>query len=80
MSRQALSQRLGSLAAQLLIKLFEQVIERIAVKKNTREVAPMWASIAEEFGAVWIADASTVEAVKKHLGQLQEKTGAILGG
>lgn len=52
MSQQALSQQLGSLAAQLFTKLFEQVIERLAVKKNTREVAPIWASIAEEFGAV----------------------------
>lgn len=79
-SRQALSQRLGSLPAHLFIRLFEQVIERLAVKNNATEVAPMWASIASKFCAVWIADASTLEAVKKHLGQLQEKTGAVLGG
>ncbi|MEH2185983.1 MAG: IS4 family transposase [Nostoc sp.] len=79
-SRQALSQRLESLPAHLFIGLFEQVIERLAVKNNPAEVAPMWASVAEEFSAVWIADASTLEAVKKHLGQLQEKTGAVLGG
>ncbi len=30
--------------------------------------------------AVWIADASTLEAIKKHLGQLQEKTGKLLAG
>ncbi|MDF2389571.1 IS4 family transposase [Nostoc ellipsosporum NOK] len=79
-SRQALSQRLESLPAQLFIKLFEQVIERLAAKKNTKEVAPRWSSVVEQFSAVWIADASTLEAIKKHLGQLQEKTGAVLGG
>lgn len=79
-SRQALSQRLESLPAQLFIKLFEQVVERLAAKKNPTEISPMWASVASSFGAVWIADASTLEAVKKHLGQLQEKTGAVLGG
>jgi hypothetical protein len=79
-SRQALSQRLESLPAHLFVKLFEQVIERLAAKKKRNEIAPLWASIAQEFGAVWIADASTLEAVKKHLGQLQQKTGAVLGG
>ncbi|KAB8314918.1 IS4 family transposase [Tolypothrix campylonemoides VB511288] len=79
-SRQALSQRLGSMPAQLFIKLFEQVIERLTAKKNKIEIAPMWASVASSFSAVWIADASTLEAVKKHLGQLQQKTGAVLGG
>ncbi|MHC5851550.1 IS4 family transposase [Nostoc sp.] len=79
-SRQALSQRLESLPAQLFIKLFEQVVERLAAKKNPTEISPMWVSVASSFGAVWIADASTLEAVKKHLGQLQEKTGAVLGG
>ncbi|QMS87334.1 hypothetical protein HUN01_06950 [Nostoc edaphicum CCNP1411] len=79
-SRQALSQRLESLLAQLFIKLFEQVVERLAAKKNPTEISLMWASVASSFGAVWITDASTLEAVKKHLGQLHEKTGAVLGG
>ncbi|MEH1977271.1 MAG: IS4 family transposase [Nostoc sp.] len=78
-SRQALYQRLESLPAELFIKLFEQVMERLIAKKNTTEVAPMWVSVASSFSAVWIADASTLEAIKKHLGQLQEKTGAVLG-
>ncbi|MEH2128608.1 IS4 family transposase [Nostoc sp.] len=79
-SRQALSQRLESLPAKLFVGLFEQVIERLAAKKKRTEVDPRWSSVVEEFSAVWIADASTLEAVKKHLGQLQEKTNAVLGG
>ncbi|MBD2205933.1 transposase [Calothrix sp. FACHB-1219] len=68
------------LPAQLFIKLFEQVIERLAAKNKQMEVPPMWTSVASSFAAVWIADASTLEAVKKHLGQLQQKTGSVLGG
>jgi hypothetical protein len=36
--------------------------------------------VAIKFSAVWIGDASTLEAIKKHLGQLQEKTGQLLAG
>ncbi|WP_242064677.1 hypothetical protein [Nostoc sp. FACHB-133] len=79
-SRQARPQRLESLPSDLFIKLFEQVIERLAAKKNKNEVAPMRVSVASSFNAVWIADASTLEAVKKHLGQLQQKTGAVIRG
>ncbi|MEH1821048.1 MAG: hypothetical protein V7L31_18540 [Nostoc sp.] len=39
MSQQALSQRPESLPAHLFIKLFEQVIERLAVKKSKNEIA-----------------------------------------
>ncbi|MEH1818577.1 MAG: hypothetical protein V7L31_05650 [Nostoc sp.] len=51
-SRQALSQRLESLPAELFVKLFEQLIQRIATKKKTTEVAPMWTSVANSFSAV----------------------------
>ncbi|MEH1956796.1 MAG: IS4 family transposase, partial [Nostoc sp.] len=79
-SKQALSQRLNSLPATLFAKLFEQVIERLAVKRSVRELAPAWSSVAQRFTAIWIGDASTLEAMKKHFGQLQEKTGAVLAG
>lgn len=79
-SKQALSQRLNSLPAQLFAKVFEQVIERIAAKNSPQKLAPTWASVAEKFPAVWIADASTLEAMKKHFGQLQEKIGSVLAG
>ncbi|BDI19741.1 hypothetical protein ANSO36C_55430 [Nostoc cf. commune SO-36] len=47
-SKQALSQRLNSLPAHLFAKLFEQVIERLAVKRSARELAPAWSSVAHE--------------------------------
>jgi Transposase DDE domain len=79
-SKQALSQRLNSLPSHLFIGLFEQVIERIAANNRTKRLNNKWAPVAQKFSAVWIADASTLEAIKKHLGQLQEKTGKLLAG
>jgi len=79
-SKQALSQRLNSLPAHLFAKLLEQVIECLAAKRSARELAPAWASVSAKFPAIWIGDASTLEAMKKHFGQLQEKTGAVLAG
>lgn len=79
-SRQALSQRLNTLPADLFRVLFEQVIEILSAKNRTQQIAGKWAPVAQKFSAVWIADASTLEAIKKHLGQLQEKTGRLLGG
>jgi hypothetical protein len=41
---------LKALPAKLFIKLFEQVIERLAVNKNTTEVAPiLWPSVASSW-------------------------------
>ena len=79
-SKQALSQRLNSLPAHLFALVFEQVIERLSAKRSARELAPAWSLVAQRFPAIWIGDASTLEAMKKHFGQLQEKTGAVLAG
>lgn len=77
-SRQALSQRLNSLPAHLFAQLFEQVVERLAT--HVAVVQPKWAEVAQQFGTVWIADASTLEALKKHFGQLPSTVGSVLGG
>jgi hypothetical protein len=79
-SKQALSQRLNSLPSHLFMALFEQVIEKIRDKNRDKELAPKWSSVADKFSSVWIADASTLEAIKKHLGQLKEKEGQFLAG
>lgn len=79
-SKQALSQRLNSLPSHLFMVLFEQVIKKIREKSRDKELAPKWASVADKFSSVWIADASTLEAIKKHLGQLKEKKSQILAG
>ncbi|WP_375470725.1 hypothetical protein [uncultured Nostoc sp.] len=35
-----------SLPAELFIKLVEQVLERLAAKKNPTEISPMWVCVA----------------------------------
>jgi hypothetical protein len=77
-SRQALSQRFNSLPAPLFARLFEQVVERIAAQDPT--VASPWRRVVASFGAVWVADASTLAALQKHFGQLQAAAGKVLGG
>lgn len=79
-SRQALSQRLNSLPSSLFMQLFEQVIERLTTKNRYIELAHGWTSVAQRFGAVWIADGSTLEALRKHLGQLKENKAKPLAG
>ncbi|NJL41506.1 MAG: IS4 family transposase [Leptolyngbyaceae cyanobacterium SM1_4_3] len=79
-SRQALSQRLNSLPAKLFAQLFEQVVERIGSRQAPQPLSGQWRDVAQRFEVVWSADASTLEALKKHFGQLQSQVGSVLGG
>jgi len=77
-TKQALSERFSSLPSSLFTSLFEQLIETLNKKNRNQKLTGKWASVEQKFNSVWIADASTLEAIKKHLGQLQEKTGNYL--
>ena len=79
-SKQALSERFNSLPSSLFASLFEQLIERLKNKNRTQQLAGQWKPVADKFNEIWIADASTLEAIKKHLGQLQKKGGKLLAG
>ena len=83
-SKQALSQRLESLPSSLFGRVFQDVISR----QNERACAPLCPDpeqtgnqgIVDRFGAVWIADGSTLEALKRKLGSLKEEAAVVLGG
>jgi len=83
-SKQALSERLESLPSCLFARVFQDVISRF----NEGACAPLCPGpeqaatqgIVERFGAVWIADGSTLEALKKKLGRLKEEAAQVLGG
>jgi hypothetical protein len=79
-SRQALSQRLNTLPASLFAQLFEQVIERLSKQPSKPVVPPAWAGVMQQFGAVWIADASTLEGLQKHFGALRQMSRPVLAG
>lgn len=78
-TKQALSKRLASLPAQLFAQVFEQVIERMGSSMSILPVPIGWESVHQKFTALWIADGSTLEALKKKLQALPEKT-TPLGG
>jgi len=82
-SRQALSKRLARLPVALFAGLFDQVVRAIQ-KSQSRQPAPpapspVLASVRQRFSALWIADGSTLEALKKKLGELKQQK-VTLGG
>lgn len=80
-SRQALSDRLKTLPASLFAHLLEQVLERLHAQRRTEEeiVPASWQSVQNRFGAVWLADGSTLEALAKRLDSLQQHASGLGG-
>lgn len=83
-SRQALSKRLERLPAGIFAQLFNEVIYIIHQEGQNsplpqRKEKEFWLKIKEHFGVIWIADGSTMEALKKKLKAAFE-AGTILGG
>lgn len=78
-SKQARSKRLMKLAAQLFAQVFEQVMATIGAEAAHGEVPRKWQQVERTFPAVWIADGSTLEELRKKLKALQEQS-TVLGG
>lgn len=78
-SRQAVSERLRILPARLFAQLFEQVLERMQPHRTTIGVPYQWQSVVEQFGVIWLADGSKLEAIAHKLQSLQEHAHAVGG-
>ncbi len=82
-SCQALSKRLARLPVALFASLFDQVVAAIQNSSSGQPAppapSPVLASVRERFSALWIADGSTLEALKKKLGELKQQK-VVLGG
>ncbi len=78
-SRQALSQRLMQLPVRYFAQIFEQVLEHLRSKPLPPSSLPGWASLQAQFSAIWIADGSTLEELRKRL-KIQAGKGTILAG
>lgn len=63
-SAQALSKRLQTLPIELFTQIFEQVIQTIQSQQTVTAIAPNWQPVDERFTAIWIADGSTLEALR----------------
>ena len=75
-TRQALSKRLARLPVALFASLFDQVVGAIQNSQSSQLAppapSPALASVRERFSALWIADGSTLDALKKTLDELKE--------
>lgn len=81
-SQQALSQRLRCLPAELfgdvLRAVLPELLARAAARQRPRP--PVVTRALEHFPHVWVADATTLEAVFRKVGALREAAGTVLGG
>jgi Transposase DDE domain len=78
-SRQALSQRLMQLPVRYFVQIFEQVLEHLSSKPAPASSLQGWSSLQEQFSAIWIADGSTLEELRKRL-KIQVGKGTVLAG
>jgi hypothetical protein len=78
-SRQALSKRLMQLPVRYFSEIFEQVLEHLRKKPTPPSSLPGWLSLQKHFSAIWIADGSTLEELRKRL-KIQAEKGIVLAG
>jgi hypothetical protein len=75
----ALSKRLQTLPAALFAQVFEQVMQRMHSNKTGLIIPKGWELVHQNFTALWIADGSTLEALRRQLKVFQGQTTALGG-
>lgn len=78
-SKQALSKRPAVLPAELFGQIFNGVMVKIQSRADKLPIPTSWESVYQNFSALWIADGSTLEALRKRL-KTSEETTKGLGG
>ncbi|MBD2518073.1 IS4 family transposase [Nostoc sp. FACHB-973] len=78
-STQAVSKRLRTLPIELFAQIFEQVMQRISAQRQNRAIPENWQPVCQRFTAIWIADGSTLEALRRKLKALQEQEKTLAG-
>jgi hypothetical protein len=78
-SRQALSQRLQALPALLFAQLYEEALQHLRASPSAAAPAPA-TDLRARFTALWLADGSTLEALRRQVQGRQETPGTPLGG
>lgn len=78
-SKQALSKRLMNLPAEIFAVLLKQVLEKVNKTPKELKLEERWQKVREKFPALWIADGSTLEQLRKGL-KIQEEGGGKLAG
>jgi Transposase DDE domain len=78
-SAQAISKRLRRLPIELFAQIFEQVMAKISSQSKNQAIPGNWQSVCAQFTAIWIADGSTLEALRRKLKALQEQEKKLAG-
>ncbi|MFN6559677.1 MAG: IS4 family transposase [Nostoc sp. ChiSLP01] len=79
-SAQAVSKRLRTLPIELFTQIFQQVMERINNVQPQNQAVPVnWQPVYQRFTAIWIADGSTLEALRRKLKTLKEQEKTLAG-
>lgn len=76
-SRQALSKRLRAIPARLFAQMYEEALQRLRAQPRGR-LTPT--DLRARFGVVWLADGSTLEALRRKLKAWRGQTLTPLGG
>ena len=78
-SVQALSKRLRTLPTNLFMIVFEQVMSRMSDRSNLVTIPKDWQPVSESFTAIWIADGSTLEQLRRKLKALNSEEKTLAG-
>src|SRR5581483_4559444 len=78
--KRALSKRMAKIPAELFAGMLEEVLTQLP--PPPKELAGMedWNRVREHFGAIYLADGSTLEALRKKLKNLRDRADTVLGG
>ena len=79
-TKQALSKRLQTLPVELIADIFSQTLESIPNNQNSSDIVPQkYQAVVESFSEIWIADGSTLEALRRKLKVLKDKKQVLAG-
>ncbi len=79
-SAQAVSKRLRTLPIELFAQIFQEVMERINNGQPQNQAVPVnWQHVYQRFTAIWIADGSTLEALRSRSVSQRRKLKALKG-
>jgi Transposase DDE domain len=78
-SAQAISKRLQALPIELFAQIFEQVMQTSITNPKHQAIPENWQVVYGRFTAIWIADGSTLEALRRKLKALKEQEKTLAG-
>lgn len=78
-TRQAVSERLRNIPAEIFLEIFNEVAQKIQ-SQPSRAVSEPWEKIRQRFSKIWIADGSTLSRLQKKLEIHQKQKSNPLAG